>query len=58
MKISEIMSKDVEIVAPETILLDVVSKMQKRDCGCVIVAKDDRLVGMVTDRVIPPILFT
>ncbi len=50
MKISEIMSKDVEMCAPETILIDVVSKMQKRDCGCVIVAKDDRLVGMVTDR--------
>lgn len=50
MKISEIMSKDVEIVAPETILVDVVSKMQKRDCGCVVVAKDDRLVGMITDR--------
>ena len=24
--------------------------MQKRDCGCVIVVKDDRLVGMITDR--------
>jgi len=50
MKILEIMSKEVEIVAPEATLIDVVSKMQKRDCGCVIVAKDDRLVGMVTDR--------
>jgi CBS domain-containing protein len=50
MKIKDIMSKDVEIVAPETILIDVVSKMQARDCGCVVVAKDDRLVGMITDR--------
>jgi CBS domain-containing protein len=50
MKISEIMSKDVEVVAPETLLLEVVQKMQKRDCGSVVVAKDDRLVGMITDR--------
>ena len=50
MIIKDIMSKDVEIVAPETILIDVVSKMQSRDCGCVVVAKDDRLVGMITDR--------
>ncbi len=50
MKISEVMSKDVEIVAPETMLAEVASKMQKRDCGCVVVAKDDRLVGIITDR--------
>ncbi len=50
MKISEVMSKDVEVVAPETLLLDVVKKMQLRDCGSVIVAKDDRLVGIITDR--------
>jgi CBS domain-containing protein len=50
MIIKDIMSKDVEIVAPETILIDVVSKMQSRDCGSVVVAKDDRLVGMITDR--------
>lgn len=50
MKISEVMSKDVELVAPETLLIDVVKKMQHRDCGSIIVAKDDRLVGMITDR--------
>jgi CBS domain-containing protein len=50
MKIKDIMSKDVAIVAPEAILVDVVGKMQERDCGCVVVAKDDRLVGMITDR--------
>lgn len=50
MMIKDIMSKDVEICAPETILSEVVGKMQSRDCGCVVVAKDDRLVGMITDR--------
>ena len=50
MKIKDIMSKDVEVVSPDATLHEIASKMQKRDCGCVIVVKDDRLVGMITDR--------
>jgi len=50
MKIKDIMSTDLEIVSPETLLHEVAQKMQSRDCGCVIVVKDDRLVGMITDR--------
>lgn len=50
MQIKDIMSTDVQIVAPETLLREVAGKMQLRDCGCVIVAKNDRLVGMITDR--------
>lgn len=50
MIIKDIMSKDVEIVSPDTPLHEVAKKMQQRDCGCVVVVKDDRLVGMITDR--------
>lgn len=50
MKIKEVMSKDVEIVSPDASLNEVARKMQQRDCGCVVVVKDDRLVGMITDR--------
>lgn len=50
MLIKDIMSVDVEVVAPEATLQDVMRKMQQRDCGCVVVVKDDRLVGMITDR--------
>jgi CBS domain-containing protein len=50
MKVGEIMSTAVEIVSVETSLHEIAKKMQKTDCGCVIVAKDDRLVGMITDR--------
>lgn len=50
MKIKDIMSKNVEIVAPETLLNDVAKKMQASDCGSVLVGKDDRLVGVITDR--------
>lgn len=50
MKIKDIMSRDVVIVAPETLLHDVAKKMQQSDCGSVLVGKDDRLVGVITDR--------
>lgn len=50
MQIKDVMSKNVEVVAPDTLLPEVAKKMQQRDCGCILVAKDDRLVGMITDR--------
>jgi CBS domain-containing protein len=48
--IKDIMSKDVAVVAPDTALDEVAKTMQKRDCGCVLVAKNDSIVGMITDR--------
>jgi CBS domain-containing protein len=50
MKIKDIMSKNVEIVSPDTLLHEVAQKMVQRDCGSILVAKDDRLIGMITDR--------
>lgn len=50
MKIKDIMSKKVTVVSPETLLHDVAKQMQKHDCGSILVAKDDRLVGIITDR--------
>lgn len=50
MKILDIMSKDVLVVSPDTLLHDVAKKMQQRDCGSTLVAKDDRLLGVITDR--------
>lgn len=44
------MSKDVQVVSPDTRLHDVAKKMQQRDCGSILVAKDDRLIGVITDR--------
>lgn len=50
MNIKDMMSTTVEIVSPETLLHDVAKKMQASDCGSVLVGKDDRLVGVITDR--------
>jgi CBS domain-containing protein len=50
MNIKDIMSTHVEIVSPETLLNDVAKKMEASDCGSVLVAKNDRLLGVITDR--------
>ena len=50
MKIKDIMSKHVEVVSPDTLLYLVAKKMQSSDCGSILVGKDDRLIGMITDR--------
>lgn len=50
MKIKDIMSTNVEIVSPATLLHEVAKKMQSSDCGSVLVGADDRLVGVITDR--------
>lgn len=50
MKIKDIMSKNVQIVEPSALLSEVAQKMQKNDCGSVLVGKDDKLVGVITDR--------
>ena len=48
--IKEIMSKNVEVVSPDTLLHDVAKKMLNRDCGCILVEMDGRLIGVITDR--------
>jgi CBS domain-containing protein len=50
MKIKDVMSRDVQVVSPDTSLQEVARKMRQRDCGSVLVAKDDRLIGVITDR--------
>jgi CBS domain-containing protein len=50
MKIKDIMSKDVQIVSPETLLHEVAKKMKNRDCGSILVGRNDRLMGVITDR--------
>lgn len=50
MKIKDIMSTHVEIVTPDTLLHEVAKKMQTSDCGSVLVGKNDRLLGVITDR--------
>jgi len=50
MKVQEIMSRGVEVIAPTTSLEKAAEKMRSLDIGPLPVCDGDRLVGMVTDR--------
>ncbi|MCH7344777.1 CBS domain-containing protein [Pelomonas sp. CA6] len=50
MKVSEAMSRDVRLVAPDCSLRDAARAMAEGDVGALPVGADDRLVGMITDR--------
>lgn len=50
MKIRELMTHDVELVAPNSTIRDAALKMRAEDIGALPVGENDRLVGMITDR--------
>ncbi len=50
MQVKKIMSKQVSWVAPTLSLQKAARKMRALDIGCLPVGKNDRLVGMITDR--------
>jgi CBS domain-containing protein len=50
MKISEIMTTDVEIVRPDASVAEAAKKMRALDVGALPVCDGRRLLGMITDR--------
>jgi CBS domain-containing protein len=50
MKVSEAMSRNVQLAAPNQTICDVARIMAEIDAGVVPVQENDRLVGMITDR--------
>lgn len=50
MKVSEVMTKGVETIAPDQSAREAASFMLRADAGSIPVADGDRLIGMVTDR--------
>jgi CBS domain-containing protein len=50
MRISNVMSRDVQIIAPDQTLRDAAAAMKQRDAGVLPVGEKDKLVGMITDR--------
>lgn len=50
MKVKEIMTRDIDVVSPETTLRDAAERMQSLDVGVLPVCDQDRLVGVITDR--------
>jgi CBS domain-containing protein len=50
MFVKEIMTKNVRTIAPGTSLRAAARLMATEDCGILPIAKNDRLIGMVSDR--------
>lgn len=50
MKVKQVMHKGVSWVTPETSVAKVAKEMKRKDVGAIPVGKNDRLIGMVTDR--------
>jgi CBS domain-containing protein len=50
MKISEVMTRNVKTVSPETTAQEAAGFMLSEDAGSMPVSEGDRLIGMITDR--------
>jgi CBS domain-containing protein len=50
MQLREIMTREVEVIRPETSVSEAAQKMRSLDLGALPVCEGQRLVGMVTDR--------
>ena len=50
MKVSEVMSRDVQTVRPDQSAREAASFMLQADAGAIPVLEGDRLIGMITDR--------
>lgn len=50
MLVKKALTKDVHYVDPDTSIKDVAKLMEENDCGSILVGKDDKLVGIITDR--------
>ena len=50
MQLREIMTKEVEVIRPETCVSQAAQKMRSLDVGALPVCEGEQLVGMVTDR--------
>jgi len=50
MQLREIMTRDVEVIRPETPVSDAAQRMRSLDLGALPVCEGQRLVGMVADR--------
>jgi CBS domain-containing protein len=50
MRVSQVMTRNAECIAPDATLQDAAGKMKNLDIGSLPVCDSDRLVGVITDR--------
>ena len=56
MKVSEVISREVELVSPQDSVQDAARRMKDGDVGALPVGDADKLIGMITDRDIADIV--
>jgi CBS domain-containing protein len=50
MQLRDVMTRNVEEIAPEATLMEAAERMRSLDIGALPVCENDKLVGMITDR--------
>jgi CBS domain-containing protein len=50
MKVSDIMSRRVDLIDPGTTIAEAARTMRKGDLGCLLIGRDEQVFGIVTDR--------
>ena len=50
MKVRDVMTSSVEWVAPDTSVVEVAQLMKKDDVGSIPICKENKLIGVITDR--------
>jgi CBS domain-containing protein len=50
MFVKQVMSGEVKLAKPDQTIREAARMMAELDCGCLPVAENDRLIGMITDR--------
>jgi CBS domain-containing protein len=50
MQVRELMSSDIEVIAPDTTIQDAARRMRDADVGALPVGDNDQLIGIITDR--------
>jgi CBS domain-containing protein len=50
MKVSDVMTRDIQLANPDQTIREAARMMSEEDVGALPVAEKDRLVGMITDR--------
>ena len=50
MQLRDVMTRDVEVVRPESTLVEAARKMKELDVGPIPVCDDNQIIGMITDR--------
>lgn len=49
-KLTDLMSRDVKVISPDTSIRDTANEMREGDFGMLPVGENDRMIGAITDR--------